>query len=289
MSLHSRRLVLAGLPGLALALSGCPKIPKGTAKQLKKYLPAVRFDRVKVRDLDFDKADLDFIFQVDNPLPLKIGLASLSYRLDLEGVDFLSGNDPDGVSLKAEGSSPLPLPLTLRWKKAAELLSATKGKDELGFGLAGKLGFNTPAGIATLPYSAGGTVPALRRPKFRFQGLRLKDFQLAQDRARLALDLGITNLGGATIGLHDFNYRFKLGDKRVAKGNTGELGKVSGDTEETVSLPIDITLSNLGASVIDALRSRGRVQAGLAADLGVSTPFGRIPLSIDEGGQLSVG
>jgi LEA14-like dessication related protein len=285
----SRRLVLAALPGFALTLAGCPKIPQGTAKKLKKYLPSVRFDKVKVRNINFDKADLDFVFQVDNPLPLKVGLASLTYKLALEEVDFLSGKDPDGLNLKAQGSSAMPLPLTLRWKKAAELLSATKGKDELGFGLSGKLGFNTPAGVATLPYSAGGQVPALRRPRFRFQGLRLKDLQLAQDRARLALDLGITNLGGATIGLHDFAYRFKIGDKRVAKGNTGELAKVAGDTEETVSLPIDITLSKLGASALDALRSRGKVQAGLAADLGVSTPFGRVPLSIDESGRLSVG
>ncbi len=289
MTAPSRRLVLAGLPGVALALAGCPKIPQGTAKKLKKYLPSVRFDRVKLRSIDFDKADLDFVFQVDNPLPLKVGLASLTYKLALEEVDVLSGRDPDGVQLKAQGSSALPLPLTLRWKKAAELLAATKGKDELGFGLSGKLGFDTPAGVATLPYQAGGTVPALRRPKFRFQGLRLKDLQLAQDRARLALDLGVTNLGGETIGLHDFAYRFKINDKRVAKGATGTLASVAGDTEKTVALPLDITLSNLGAGVIDALRSRGRIDAGLAAELQVATPFGRIPLAISESGRLSVG
>jgi len=289
MSLPSRRFVLAGVPGLALTLAGCPKLPKGAGKKLAKFLPAVRFDTVKVRSIDFDKADLDFIFQVDNPLPLKVGLASLTYALSLEGVDFLSGRDPDGVKLRPEASSPLPLPLTLRWKKAAELLSATRGKDELGFGLHGDLGFNTPAGVATLPYKAGGRVPALRRPRFKFDGLRLKDLQLTKDRARLALDLGVSNLGGATIGLHDFRYRFKLGDQKVAQGNTGELASIEGDSEKKVSLPIDVTLSSLGASVLEAIQSRGKVKTGLAADLTVSTPFGRIPLSIDENGKLDVG
>jgi len=289
MTVPTRRFLLAGLPGLALTVAGCPKLPNGAGKKLKKFLPTVRFDTVNVRSIDFDKADLDFVFQVDNPLPLKVGLASLTYALSLEGVDFLSGKDPDGVKLRAEASSPLPLPLTLRWKKAAELLAATRGKDDLGFGLEGNLGFNTPAGVATLPYRAGGTVPALRRPTFRFAGLRLKDLQLAQDRARLALDLGVTNLGGATIGLHDFKYRFRLGDNNVARGNTGELASVGGDTEKTVALPIDITLSKLGKSVLDALTSRGKIQTGLAADLTVSTPFGKVPLSIDESGKLQVG
>ena len=285
----ARRLLLAGLPGLALAAAGCPKVPKGAGKKLKKFLPSVRFDTVKVRQINFDKADLDFVFRVDNPLPLKVGLASLTYALDLEGVDFLSGRDPDGVQLRPEASSPLPIPLTLRWKKALELLEATRGKDRLGFGLSGDLGFSTPAGVAKLPYSAGGTVPALRRPRFRFKGLRLRDLQLAQDRARLALDLGVTNLGGSKIGLHDFSYRFRLGEQRVARGDTGTLASVEADSEQDVALPIDIQLSSLGASVIEALSSRGRVQAGLAADLQVDTPFGRVPLSIDESGRLDVG
>lgn len=288
-SVLPRRALLAGLPGLALVAAGCPKMPKGAGKKLKKFLPAVRFDRVKVRSIDFDKADLDFVFQVDNPLPLKVGLASLTYALSLEGVDFLTGRDPDGVKLKPEASSPLPLPLTLRWKKALELLQATRGKDELGFGLNGKLGFNTPAGVAELPYNAGGNVPALRRPNFRFRGLRLRDLSIANDRAKLALDLGVANLGGATIGLHDFAYRFKLGDESVARGQQSELASVEGDSEQDVSLPINIQLSKLGASVVDALTSRGRIQTGLAADLSVSTPFGRIPLSIDENGRLDVG
>jgi LEA14-like dessication related protein len=282
----SRRLLLAGL---ALMLAGCPKLPKGAGKKLKKFLPSVRFDQVGVRSIDFDKADLDFIFQVENPLPLKVGLASLSYALKLEDVDFLEGRDPDGVKLKPEASSPLPIPLTLRWAKALELLEATRGKDELGFGLSGDLGFQTPAGVAQLPYNAGGKVPALRRPKFRFQGLRLKDIKLTEDRASLALDLGVTNLGGSTIGLHDFAYRFSLGKNQVARGNQTELASVDGDQEQNVALPIDIKLSGVAGSVIDALTSKGKVQAGLAADISVSTPFGRIPLSIDESGQLNVG
>lgn len=263
--------MLAGLPGLALVAAGCPKVPSGITqkitKALKKFLPTVNFDRVDVRSIDFDKADLDFVFRVDNPAPLKVALANFSYALKLEGVDFLEGRDPDGIQLKPEAQSPLPLPLTLRWKKAAELLGATRGKDELGFGLSGNLGFNTPAGVAQLPYNAGGKVPALRPPKFSLDGLRLRDLQLAQDRARLALDLGVTNLGGTTIGLEKFGCRLKLGDRRVARGDTGKLADVTGDSPEKVSLPIDVKLSELAGSVLDALTSRKKVQTGLAADL----------------------
>ncbi len=285
--LFNRRLLLAAVPGLFCTTAGCPKAPK--PGQLKKYLPSVAFDTVDVKHIDFDKADLNFIFQVDNPLPLKVGLASLTYKLSLEAVEFLTGRDPDGFQLRPEAKSPLSIPLTLRWQKAVELLQATRGKDQLGFGLAGDLGFQSPIGPLELPYRASGNVPALRRPTFDLKGIRLRDVRLAEDVARVALDIGIRNHGGSVIGIRKFQYRLKLADQRVAQGETPDLGAAVAGEETAVALPIDIRLSSLAAGVVETITQRGNIHAGLAADLEVGTPFGNIPLAIDESGRLAIG
>jgi LEA14-like dessication related protein len=286
-----RRSLLAAAPGLLLLAAGCPKSGELAAvgKALKRFLPTVRFDSVDLKGIDFEAADLHFLFRVENPAPLKVALARFSYALDLEGTRFLDGNNPEGLTLEPIASSVLRLPLTLRWKALKDTLDATRGKDRLAFALAGEMGFRSPAGVIPLPYTADGTVPAARRPRFRLDGLRLRDFDLAADRARLELGLFARNLGGSPIGLNAFAYRLGLNQNRVAEGRVDALATVPADTEERVALPIDLRLSSLGASLLDTLRSRGRLPVRLAADLGVRTPWGDIPLSIEEEGTFDLG
>jgi LEA14-like dessication related protein len=286
-----RRSLLAAAPGLLLLAAGCPKSGdlQAIGKKLKKFLPSVRFDSVDLKGIDFEAADLHFLFRVDNPAPLKVALSRFSYALDLEGTRFLDGNNPEGLTLEPVASSVLRLPLTLRWKALKDTLDATRGKDQLGFQLGGEMGFRTPAGELPLPYRASGTVPAARRPRFRLDGLRLRDFDLGADRARLELGLLARNLGGSAIGLNAFAYRLQLNQNRVADGRVDTLASVPADTEQRVALPIDLRLSSLGASLLDTLRSRGRVPVRLAADLGVRTPWGELPLSIEEEGSFDLG
>ncbi len=287
--MHSRRQILAAAPGLALLAAGCPKVDvAAVGKAVQKWLPKVRFDKVNLRDIDFDKADLTFVFQVDNPAPLKVGLASFSYALALEGQRLFDGDNPDGVKLEAEGSAPLKFPMTLRWKDLLDLLKATKGKDELNFGLTGNMGFDTPVGVAKLPYDASGLLPALRKPRFDLKGLKLRELKLLENRASLGLQIDATNLGGAAIGFSGFDYNLRLGGDRVAAGVVERLGEVAGTATERLEIPIDLNLLNLGSGVLNAIKNNGDIEAALGARLKVRTPFGEVPLSVDESGRLSV-
>ena len=282
-----RRLLLAALPGLTLLAMGCPKGAGELSRAARALLPQVRFDKVQLDSINFDKVDLRFLFAVENPAPLQVALDSFSYALALEGKPLFDGKNPDGVKLAAEATSHLPFPLTLRWGELAELLRETKGKDELGFGLRGELGFDTPVGVLALPYEARGKLPALRRPRFRLEGLRL--VELNTSVARLGLDLGVTNLGGSPIRLSGFDYGLHLGGEKVASGLVAALGEVGADTAKSLTLPIDLRLANLGAALIEAFTGKGRVKARIKAGLQVATPWGDIPLEIDEADELNIG
>ena len=292
MSLSTRRQLLTAAPGLALFALGCPRLGSKDLEKLgdalKKFLPRVRFDTVKLRDIDFEKADLTFRFQVENPAPLKVALASFSYALSLEDTRLFEGRNPDGVTLKPEASAPLRFPMTLRWAELAQLLEKTRGRDELGFALSGHMGFDTPAGQARLPYDASGTVPALRRPGFALQDIELQEFRPRENRARVAINLGVTNLGGSVFSFQRFDYRLRLGGHDVASGMVGRLGEVAADATQRLTLPVDVSLTGVGASVIDAIASKGRLDTRLEAGLDVGTPFGEVPLRIDESRRLQL-
>lgn len=285
----SRRALLAAAPGLALMAAGCPKVDTGkVGKALKQFLPTVRFDKVLLDGINWKKADLRFRFMVDNPAPLKVGLASFSYALALEGINLFEGDNPDGVKLKPEGSAPLVFPFTMRWKALGDLLQKTRGRDELGFVLNGDLGFNTPVGVAPLPYRAAGNVPALRKPKFGLQGIKLLDFKPLQNLARIGIDIDVENLGGSVFSFSGFDYGLSFGGNRVAGGVVERLGQVGADTKERLRLPVDLSLLGVGATVVDALANKSNLATKLNAQLKVGTPFGDIPLSIDETGRLQI-
>lgn len=271
--------IAAVLP-ILVGLSAC--------SELEAFIPDVNFQRMEVDAIDFDGIDAQFVFSVDNPNPIRVGLSSFSYDFGLEGIDLFDGNNDDGFQLEAIGSSELALPMSLNWLDTYDTVQATRGEDQVGFGLAGHLGFDTPLGEARIPYDEAGEFPALRTPRFQFQRVRVERLNILSQEAELAIDLGIDNPHGSSIFFDAFQYDLDLGGDAVAAGQITQLGGVEGATNGTLTLPVAIDLVGVGAEVIQALTQRDPLNIGLAATMDVDTPFGVVPLSINETGNVSV-
>lgn len=278
---HSRLGSLV-LTGAALSFgTGC--------EEIEPYLPTVSFQNLRVDAIDFEHAAVAFEFAVANPNPVDITLASFAYALGLQDVELLSGSDADGFAIEAVGTSVLALPVDLQWTDAWNTVQATKGEDFVSFGLDGNFGFDTPIGAVLVPYDEGGEFPALRTPKFGFKRLRVERFDLATLSAELAVDLAVTNEHAGTLAFEDFAYKLSLGGNRVATGLVPMLGVVDGNTDDgLLTLPVTVDLVGAGASVVDALSSRGRISATLIADTIVQTPFGPAPLHLAPQGDVDV-
>lgn len=259
-----------------VGVSGCD--------QVADFLPTVSFDGLEVRSIDWEEADVDFVFSVNNPHPISIGLSSFSYNLDLETVPFLSGDNPDGFQLEAEGAAPLVLPLDLRYEDIWTTIQATRGEDVVDFGLFGNLGFNTPAGEALLPYDEDGGFPALRTPTFRFQAVRVTDTGFrALGVVGLEVDLGVDNEHASQLFFDNFDYALALNGTNIVDGVVSTFD-IDGATEGTLTLPISVSLLDIGFELFDVLLSGGVVDLGITAGVDVETPFGIVPLTIDEEG-----
>jgi LEA14-like dessication related protein len=273
------RLSLALLVLVAPALPGCA--------ELEPFLPKVHFDSLKIRDLSFQEADVDFVFRVDNPNPVKIGLSSFTYDLDLEDTSFINGDNEDGFRLEPEGSSDLVLPLDLVYSDIWDTIQATRGEDVVDFRLGGRMGFNTPAGEVKLPYDEEGDFPALRTPKFSFKALRVPRVDVFGGTADLEVDLGVINEHGSTLFFDRFDFGLDLQGQSVASGLVNTFD-VAGDTEGVLTLPVTVNALNAVLAVGDALITGEKLDLGLQAVMDVDTPFGIVPLTIDETGALGI-
>jgi LEA14-like dessication related protein len=257
------------------------------------YLPQVRFQELAVNELDFTRADVDFVFAVDNPNPVEIELSQFSYALGLEGIQLIAGDDADGMGLEAIGSSELALPVELIWEDAWNVVQATQGLDYVGFQLDGDFGFETPIGEALIPYDEDGDFPAVRTPQFTLQSARVASFDPTNLTSTLEIGLGVTNEHASSLFFERFAYELKMQGSPVADGEISVLGEVfgaaaTGSTEGTLTLPVVIDLANVSVGVYNAIVNKEEIVFGLGAEMDVDTPFGLMPLSIDENGNLEI-
>ena len=282
---RTHRLLLV-LPAILFGSTAC--------EELEDFLPTVAFDTMELNDIDFEKAEVDFIFAVDNPNPVSIQLSSFSYGFGFQGIPLLDGTDDDGFAIEEVGSSELRLPVSLAWTDAWDTVQATRGNDDIIFGLDGHMGFDTQTelGEVRLPYETGGDFPAVRRPKFQFKKLRVTELKLLQNKASLALDLDVDNDHGSTLLFENFDYELSLGGKKVGTGLVNRLGEVEGAESRTLTVPFDIDLLSAGQGVVKAITDRNqKLDIGLDAIVDVNLPFldnAVVPLKLDETGNVSV-
>lgn len=283
-----RSLSAPALLLLTLPFAGCGKIGSLEDLGLDRFMPQVEFKRLKVDQASFTGLDTTFVFSVSNPNPIKVKLASFNYDLDLAGHDLLQGNQRDGLTLEAQGDSKIAFPVSITFAEIVKLVGDVSGKDELPFAFKGSIGFDTPLGAIKIPFQEKGKFPVLHAPKVRFQGVRVGKLDLLKQSATINVDLGFTHQGGGALSLAGFDYDLTLGGRKVLEGLIEDAGSVAAGQEKTVSLPVTLNLLQVGATIVDAITKKTKMEVGLDAKLSVGTPLGPIPLQINEKGLVSV-
>lgn len=277
-------------PLLFLPLFGCAKLADlAKVIDVEELTPKVTFKKVKVDDVDWKGADATFLFKIDNPNPLDIEVASFSYDLDIAGNDLISGKNQEGVHLASQGSTQMQLPASLVFADLLSLADSQKGQDSVPFKLKGTFGFDTPLGEISIPYEEEGELPVLRPPTFELQAFRVGELSLTRQTATLELDLGVTNAQSENaLTFSNFAYDIALSGTDVASSEVASLGKVGAGKTETVTLPIELNLLNLGTTIVSAITNKTQLKVALDAKVDVETPLGPLPLTVDETGKLEL-
>lgn len=274
------------LPLVVLPLAGCPKL--GKFPGLAQYTPKLHFQKVQMRSVTFQGADADFVFQLTNPNPVAVKVASFTYDLNVAGADFAQGDNTKGLNVLARGNSELRLPVAVKFADLIRLGQATRGQDSVPFQIKGTFGFDTPLGTVRVPYQDAGQIPVLRPPKVRLASLKVTQLNVLRHNARLELDVGLTHQQGASMDFHDIGYQVALGGNQVATGDVADAGAVAPGKETIVALPLNIDLLQVGTTIATAIARKQPVNVGLGANMQVGTPLGQVPLKVNEATRLAI-
>lgn len=252
---------------------------------LSPYVPKVTFNRFDLTDLDFEHIDVDFVFDVDNPNPVDIPLARFDYSLGFEGIELIAGDDPNGLQLKGESTSEMALPVGLEFANIFDIAQAVRGIDTIGFGLAGSFGFDTDLGPVDIEYDESGDFPALRTPTFDLGQLRIESADA--ESVEFGLDVDVDNDHGSILDFSNLDFKVKFAGVRVGTGTQEEVGEVPGATTETKTIPFTVDYAD-ALSALSAAVAGESLNVNLDADMDVDTPFGIVPLTVDETGDVEV-
>ena len=253
--------------------------------ELDPYMPKVSFQRVDVLAVDWDGVDADFVFDVENPNPVDVGMARFDYALAFEDVEWLAGDDPDGLLLTADGSSELALPVSLEYVQLWDMVQAVRGEDDINFGLDGSFGFDTPIGPLDIPYDERGGFPAPRKPNITLNKVKLSSLSL--QGASFDVKLDVDNDHGSNLAFSNLDYELSLAGVDVGGGFIDSWGEVEGANSKTLSIPVDVDFSDAGTALYQVLQGE-KLKVDIVGDVDVDTPFGLVPLDFERSKQVSL-
>lgn len=261
---------------ILVLLAGC--ISGG---DLAAIIPTVKFNSLELKGLTWEDIDVDFKFDVDNPNPIDIPLQRFNYGLDLSDIEIISGDSPDGLNLEAEGQSVVTLPLNLSFGGIYDLVEAARGVDTLPFRLRGGFGWDTDIGPVDIDFDEDGEFPALRMPDMELGDLGVTSID--GDSANFNLGLDVDNDHGSTLDFDNVDFAVKFGGVSVASGKEDTIGSVEGASSRTLDIPFGVDYVDAASAILT-----GSTDVEFGADMDVDTPFGIVPLTLDENGDLKV-
>ncbi len=257
----------------------------GGGSALSSFVPTVKFNRLALTDIDFENLSVDFVFDVHNPNPVDLPLERFDYGLDLAEIEILSGDSPDGVLLREESTSEMVLPVSLSFTGIYDLVTADRGDDNLPFRFVGGFGWDTDIGPVDVSFDESGDFPALRVPKIDLGELRVGE--ITDTRAGFVLDVDVDNDHGTTLDFANLDFKVKFAGTEVGVGSQEEFGSVEGATTKKLTVPFSVDYVDAATALV-ALASGEPLTVDLKATSDVTTPFGLVPMSINEDGDVSV-
>lgn len=236
--------------------------------------PKLSLQRVDLTSISFDGLAANFVIGVVNPNPIGAKLARLGYQITIDGHQFAEGAGPSGLNVPAKGTGSVTLPVAVKWTELAQSLASLFTKTQVAYGLATKLGFDTPAGILTVPLSTNGTFPVPQLPDVSFSNASIGSVNASG--AYLQLGLSMRNKNAFPIPIGNLNYAVAVQGVSVASGATSGTNLAASATQP-VTLGVNVNFLQTGLAIARAVTSRSAT-VGLqgALDLG---PY-KMPLSL---------
>ncbi|NQT23784.1 LEA type 2 family protein [candidate division KSB1 bacterium] len=267
-------------------LAGCSVLQE--LVQIQK--PRVSVSDAKLTGLNFDGVDLLLTFQIDNPNSLGVTANGFDYDFKLNGNSFVQGKEIQTVSVPANGTGQIDLPISILFKDIYQAVNSLKNQDSTEYEISAGFNFNLPVlGPIRVPVTKKGSLPLLKLPKVSIQQFKVS--RMGFTGADLELVLGVKNPNSIPFKLKAMQYDFSVNQLNWAKGSIPKAISLAQKGEGSVTIPISLDFLKMGQSIVQLIKGNSELDYQLkgALDLGSDLSIlGDVHLPLDQAGKVKL-
>ncbi len=238
-----------------ITLIGCAEL----AKHADTIKPTAKVTGTRLANISFEQVDLVFDLAVENKNPITLDLAGLDYDLKIENQSLVSGVTAKAVKLKANATSPVQLPVTLKFDDLKKLPGELWNKDKLAYDLQTTFNINLPAiGNYAIPVSKQGELPVPKTPDIKIKDVKVKN--LSFTNAELVAQVEVSNPNDFDLGVSNLNYQLNVNQQNWGQGKINKSSNIPKRGKGIVEIPVKLDLLNAGKSAYNALVNKAPVK-----------------------------
>jgi LEA14-like dessication related protein len=249
-----------------MTLIGCAEI----AKYSDTIKPTAKLTGTRLANINFEQVDLIFDLAVENKNPITLDLTGLDYDLKIENQSLVSGVTAKAIKLKANSTSPVQLPVTLKFDDLKKLPGELWNKDKLAYDLQTTFNVILPViGNYAIPLSKQGEFPVPKMPVIKIKDVKIKN--LSFTTAELVAQVEVTNPNDFDLGLSNLNYQLNVNQQNWGQGKINQSSSIPKKGKGIVEIPVKLNLLSAGKSAYNALVNKTPVEYQLTGNATLDT------------------
>lgn len=258
-------------------LSGCAYLRQFLTTSNAFNEPSFAFRTMVLNDISLGGLNLDTVWDLNNPNPVGISLASVDYALFIDNKQVVAGKPQNGLQIAAQGSTELHFPANIQFADIAAVVEAFLTKDTATWRAEGGLGVQTPIGVLRFPIAKEGQFEVPKLPAIVFGNPRVTSITLMG--ATVEFPLTVTNKNTYALPIAGVTGGIAVGGSPIGTLSTGNLGAMEGKGTKQIALPLTINLLSAAGAVANAVRG-GNAQVTFTAQ--VQSGGTALPIKVDQ-------
>jgi LEA14-like dessication related protein len=249
-----------------LFISGCAELTKH-ADAIK---PTAKLTGMNLKSIDFEKAELLFDFAVENKNPVTLDLAGLDYNLIIAEQSLISGVTAKGIKLKANSTSPVQVPVTLKFDDLKKLPGEIWGKDNFDYKLDTVINVMLPyIGNYAVPVTKTGQLPVPKLPNISIKGMSVES--LSFTTANVIAQIEIDNPNAFELALSNLDYQLNINQQEWGHGKIAETRNIPKKGKTVIDIPLSLNLLSVGQTSYKMLLHKADMDYQLKGNVDVDT------------------
>lgn len=248
-------LVLAGVVIVGLGIYFIIVNKQGGRDSSETFiLPKLEVMNFQIKSIEEEQIMLEMQAMIDNKMPLSFRIDSVTYQILLEGEEIAKSTYPDSITLEANDSSELTLPLTLYQQQISSTMDqvAARNTDSIAYDLYAQVYTNLPfMEDKPIDVELSKEVPFIRKIEVSLDGASMQKFGLQETEITLTVE--VINPNQFAFQASHIAYLFNVDGDSLASGNIEEMTSIDPHDTSYIEIPVRLKLAEIGESAFNLL------------------------------------